>query len=120
MGKELNFTEEEMLNAIKGSAGIISTIADNLNCQWHSAHKYIQKYESAKQAYEDECERMLDTAESELKKLIEKGDPQMIRYILSTKGKKRGFSEKQEIEHSGNVDGNINITLNPVRSLNEE
>jgi len=101
MGKPLEYTEEEILSAIKGSAGIISTIADNLGCSWHTADKYIKEHESCVEAYNDETERVLDLAESEMIKLIEGGEIQMIKYMLSTKGKKRGYTEKQEIEHTG-------------------
>ncbi len=85
--------------AIKDSAGIMTTIAKNLGCDWSTARKYTEMYDSTKEAYFNEGERVLDLAESKLIEAINKGDSQMIKYLLATKGKKRGFTEKQIIEH---------------------
>lgn len=93
----MKYTEEQLLEAIKNSAGIMSTIADRLNCNWHTAKKKIDENEIVKVAYESECERVLDLAESKMIGMVEKEDGQMIRYLLSTKGKKRGFSERYEV-----------------------
>ena len=101
MGAPLDYTEDEVLSAIKDSAGIVSKVAENLGCTWGTADKYIKKYETALTLMAEECERILDLAESEMIKHIENGDIQMIKYILATKGKKRGYTEKQEIEHTG-------------------
>jgi hypothetical protein len=103
MTSSKEFTEEEVLSAIKNSAGVVSAIADNLDCSWHTALKYINKYENTKQAYADEEERTLDLAESKMIQHIEQGDRDMIKYLLSRKGRKRGYSEKTEIEHTGGV-----------------
>lgn len=95
------FTDEQITEAIKGSGGIMSTIADRMGVSWYTAQKFVQRNEVTKQAYEDEKETMLDMVESKAIDAIRANDAQMIRYYLSTKGKKRGFTEKQEIEHSG-------------------
>ena len=109
MGAPKEYTEEEVLSAVKGSASIISTVAKNLGCTWGTADKYIRMYPSCMEALSDECERVLDLAESKMIEHINKGDAQMIKYILSTKGKKRGYSEKQQVEHSGNVSAQFSI-----------
>ena len=83
----MKYTEKQLLEVIKNSAGIMSTIADRLKCNWHTAKKKIEESETVKQAYESECERVLDLAESKMIKLIDQEDGQMIRYLLSTKGK---------------------------------
>ena len=84
-----------------GSAGIMSTIARRLGCDWHTAQRYVNKWESTRTAFEDEGEQVLDLAESKAIEQINAGDGAMIRYYLSTKGKKRGFTEKKEIETDG-------------------
>ncbi len=105
--KLLNYTEEDILEAIKGSAGIVSTIAKKMDCNWHTAKTYINKYDSCKEAYSSEEEKVLDMAESTLYNSIKEGNTQDCKWLLSTKGKKRGFSEKTEIDH--NINGGINI-----------
>ena len=91
-------SKQEILEAIEGSAGLITVISQKLKCAWHTAHKLVNLDEDTKRAYKDEDEKVLDLAESELIKAIKKGDLQSIRYILSTKGKRRGYGEKVEVE----------------------
>ena len=89
----------DIKKAIKGSGAIISTIAKKLNCEWHTAKKYIEAHEETKKALKDEKEGMLDFAESMLMKNIQEQDTTSIIFYLKTKGKKRGYTEKQEIDH---------------------
>lgn len=104
-----DFTEQQIIEAIKGTAGLITDIARHLGCSWHACRAHIDKHEATRQAYQDELESMIDLAESKLKKRIEEDDAQMIKFFLATKGKKRGYTEKTEIEHTGDMSVSINI-----------
>lgn len=105
MAKKNQYTAEQFINAIVGSGGIISTIAKRIGCDWHTAKKYCDTMPTVKRAYDAECESVLDLAEVRLIKKIDEGDMGAIKYILSTKGKKRGYTERQEIDQrSINVD----------------
>ena len=103
-GKQINYKKEKVLEAISGSYGIISKIAENLECSWWTAKRYCEKWEATRQALEEENESAVDFSESMLMKKIKDGDSQMIRFHLATKGKRRGYTEKQEVEHTGNND----------------
>ena len=98
-----NYTKKQVLEAIKNSHGIVSTIADKLKCAWHTADTYVKKWDETLKAYEDEGEKYIDSAESVINKALKNDDVQAAKYVLSTKGKKRGYNEKQEIEHTGNI-----------------
>ena len=50
---------------------------------------------------EDIAEVTLDFAESMLHKQIQDKDTTATIFFLKTKGKKRGYVERQEVEHSG-------------------
>ena len=89
------------LDAIPGTGGIVTAIAKRVGCSWHTADKYIKKHPTIQRAYRDECERVLDMAEAKVIELISAGDPQMLRYYLSTKGKHRGYTERQEVTGAG-------------------
>jgi hypothetical protein len=104
-GRNGNYRAEQFITAIENSAGIISTIAKRVGCDWHTAKKYIYKMPTVERAYRDECERVLDLAETKLIGAINDGDGVMIRYYLSTKGKDRGYTERQE--HTGAGGGPI-------------
>jgi hypothetical protein len=98
-----NFDKKTVLNAIKDSSAIMSTIAKRLNCDWITANRYCHKWEATKEALENEKEKILDFAEGKMLEIINGGDGTMIRYLLSTKGKQRGYTEKTEVELSGGV-----------------
>jgi hypothetical protein len=106
------YKAEQFIDAIKDSGGIVSTIAKRVGCDWHTAKKYIDTYPTVNRAYQDECERVLDLAETKVIELINDKDGAMIRYYLSTKGKKRGYTEKQQIEHTGKDGGPIEQKVN--------
>jgi len=95
--------ERETLNALKGSGGIMSTVAKRLECDWHTAERYVNLWESTKQAFKDERETILDMAESTILTGIKDGDLGSARWMLATLGKNRGYTEKVEMEHSGSV-----------------
>jgi len=85
------------IDAIPGTGGIISAIAKKVGCAWHTAKKYCTEYTTVRRVYEDECERVLDLAESKVIEMMNANDGTMIRYYLSTKGKGRGYTERHEV-----------------------
>ena len=97
MTSRQQYTAQAFIDAIAKSAGIVSTIATRMGCDWHTARKYIDNYPTITQAYKNECERVTDLAETELIKAIQAGDLQAVKYYLSTKGKHRGYVERQEL-----------------------
>jgi hypothetical protein len=67
---------------------------------------WVSTDEAYKEAVEGVADLTLDFVESQLHKQIQKGEVTSTIFYLKTKGKKRGFIEKQEIEHSGNMQVN--------------
>jgi hypothetical protein len=94
-------SKEKIIAAIKGTGGIITDIADKLSLSWHMAYDTVQMYPETILALEDEKEKRLDLAETTITKAISEGDVQTSKWLLMTIGKKRGYSEKQEMEISG-------------------
>ena len=102
-GRPNGYTAKEFISAIPGTGGIVSTIAQRIGCTWHTARRYIDTMPTVKTAYDAESERVLDMAEGVLLKSIEGGDTQDSKWYLTRKGKHRGYAERQEVEHSGEV-----------------
>ena len=92
-----------VLKAIEGCDAIVSNVAKKLNCEWHTAQRYLDKWETTRKAFNDESEINLDTTESMLMKKIKDGDTQAIKYKLSSHGRKRGYGEKVDVGLSGKV-----------------
>lgn len=98
MGRHRNFKKKDVLDAIDGSYGIVSTVAAKLHCNWHTADEYIKKWPETLQALSDEEESKLDFVEGKAIKKINESDGAMIRFYLATKGKKRGFTYDEKLE----------------------
>jgi hypothetical protein len=113
----INYTEDEILAAIKGSGGIMSTVAKRLNCHWTTADRNIKINENAKRAMEDENESILDLAESVLIKSVREGDMPSVFYYLNNKGKKRGYNTRLEVADKTIVNVNFKDTIKEL--LNE-
>ena len=110
MGRKHKLKEKELLENIKGSYGIISTIAARLHVDWHTVDDTIKMYPSCMQALADENESVLDFTEGKAIERIKDGDSVMIRFMLATKGKKRGYTydEKMEADETAE-DNNVNV-----------
>ena len=97
MGRRtIRLTEEQILKAIKGSFGIMTTIAKRLGIDRNTALKYVNQNEATRQALINEQEACGDLAETKLLKLLNDGDGQSIRWYLGRKFAARGYSEKIE------------------------
>lgn len=98
MGKELQFKQDTVLEAITNSYGVINTVSKRLKCSWCTAKKYIQKWEKTREAFKQETEIILDIAETVIFESVENGDIATAKWILSTKGASRGYCEGLEIQ----------------------
>lgn len=87
----------DFIAAIPGSGGIISAIARRVGCDWHTAKKYIEKFPTVRQVYDDEREGLLDIAEVKLIERVKDGDPWAIKYFLGKMGQHRGWGDKLNV-----------------------
>ena len=90
------FTTEQMIDAIVEAQGNLSDAARILKCARTTVHNYVNKYSTVKQAYEEENDKFLDEAEGQLRRAVSKGQLPAIMFTLKTKGKNRGYVERQE------------------------
>ncbi len=97
MSKGNQFTAEQVIEAIKASGGIVTTVARKMGCDWHTARKYIDNYPTIGQAYKDECESVLDMCESALFTNIKTGDTSDAKWFLSKRGKHRGYGDQVDV-----------------------
>jgi hypothetical protein len=87
-----------MLEALEKSLGIVSTAAKAANVDRQSHYNWMKEDPAYKAAVESIQESVIDFAESHLYKLVKEGNPAATIFYLKTKGKKRGYIERQEIE----------------------
>ena len=112
-------TKKEVLEAINGSLGIISTIAKRLGCESRTAKRLIDKWQETKDALIDEQELVLDLADTGLYDALIKKEQWAIKFILSTKGQSRGYVVTPTIKLDNGEPLNIQFTEASADSLQQ-
>lgn len=109
-------TKTAVKKAIYNSGGIIDEIARRLGVSWATARSYINKWEDVKELYDVENERLLDLAEETIVKSIKKGDTQDAKWLLSRKGKVRGYGDNVDITSGNEKLAEIGVRLIDYRT----
>ena len=104
-----NFQKSELKKAILGSGGYMTNVAKVLGCDWHTANSYVKKFNLEEDLIAED-ERLTDVTEMKLMENIRNNDTTAIIFRLKTKGKKRGYIEKSQIDHTTNGDS-INSSI---------
>ena len=112
-------TKKEVLEAINGSLGIISTIAKRLGCESRTAKRLIDKWQETKDALFDEQELVLDLADTGLYDALIKKEQWAIKFVLSTKGQSRGYVVTPTIKLDNGEPLNIQFTKASADSLQQ-
>lgn len=93
-----NKNKIRMLEELKRSMGIVSLACDKAGLSRTQFYQWLKDDADFRQKYEEIEERQIDFVESRLFQNIKDGDPTSIIFYLKTKGKKRGYVEKTEID----------------------
>ena len=93
-----NTKKEAMLEALERSLGIVTTACNAVGVGRTTHYQWMKDDPEYREAVKGIENRTLDFAESHLHKLISQGNPAATIFLLKTKGKKRGYVERQEIE----------------------
>lgn len=102
------YTKDQVLKAIEGSGGIVSAVASRLGCAWKTADNLVKRWAEVREAFMAEREKVLDIAETTLIKSIQNGDTQDAKWMLSKRGKARGYGDALDVTSGG---GKIVVTL---------
>ena len=90
--------KETFLQALKLNLGNITEACKASNVPRRTYYNWVDADEEFKHSCKDVEESLLDLAENRLLEKIDKYDITAIIFFLKTKGKKRGYIEKQEVE----------------------
>ncbi len=109
----MRYTAKDFEPHIKGSGGIVSTVADRVGCCWKTADTHIQRTPKLKALFEAESEAALDVAEGVILGNIQAAadlqkaaaaegravivDSSDAKWLLTKKGKRRGYGESSEV-----------------------
>lgn len=95
--------KRSMLRALEKSLGVVTTAAKAAGIDRQTHYNWMEKDPKYKAAVESIGDIALDFAESQLHKNMQNGSDAATIFYLKTKGKKRGYVEKTEVEHSGDM-----------------
>ena len=96
--------KKAMLEALTKSLGIVTSACKSVGINRDTHYEWLKNDEQYKAEVESLKDVALDFAESQLHKKMQSGSDTAIIFFLKTQGKKRGYIEKQEIEHSGGLE----------------
>ena len=102
MNKSEHLKKEQLLKALEKSLGIVSTACESIGISRTTYYKYYNEDKDFKRSVDSIGDIALDCAESQLFELIKEKNVTAIIFYLKTKGKKRGYIEKQEVNHNSN------------------
>ena len=91
-----NIHKKAMLEALEKSLGVVTTAAKMADINRKTHYQWLKEDQEYKDAVEDVANIALDFAESQLHKQIQDGEVSSTIFFLKTKGKGRGYIERQE------------------------
>lgn len=91
------YTEKQIEAALRQCKGMVYVAAKQIGCSPNTIKKRVAKSERLAEVIEAETGFLLDTAELKLASAVIDGELGAIKYLLSTKGKDRGYVERQEV-----------------------
>ena len=102
---------EKFLEIFKNKACNITYACDAIPIDRQTYYNWMEKDPKFKAKIMAHQESLLDFSESMLMKNIHSGKEASVFFHLKTKGKARGYIERQEIEHQGQLDQKMEIEI---------
>lgn len=100
-----------MIKALDQFKGIVKSACAKAGIDRSTHYMWMKKDQEYKQRVEMVHENAIDIVESKLFDRIEADDTTSIIFYLKTKGKKRGYVERTEVETSGSLETSVNFVV---------
>lgn len=94
----LNPKKRAMVEALTKALGVVKMACESVGISRQTHYNWLKEDEAYQEACTNIPDIVLDFAEHHLHKLISEGNVSATIFYLKTKGKGRGYIEKQEIE----------------------
>lgn len=105
--------KQALLEALTASLGIVTTACRKANVARTSHYRWMENDPEYAEQVRDIQEQAIDFVESHLHQRIAEGNPACTIFYMKTKGKNRGYVERQEIEHT---DNSLKVEVEIVKS----
>jgi hypothetical protein len=101
--------KKQLIDAMEQSLGVVTQACKMVGISRVTYYDYYNNDPEFKAAIDELQNVALDFAESQLHKQIREGSTGATIFYLKTKGKNRGYIERQEIQHDTDTGFNIKI-----------
>ena len=102
--------KKAMLEALEKSLGVVTTACKSVGIGRTTHYMWLDEDPEYRRDVEGISDIAVDFAESSLHKQIKDGNPTSTIFFLKTKGKKRGYVERQEIDLG--TDNHFRVEIN--------
>jgi hypothetical protein len=90
--------KKAMLDALEKSLGVVTSACKSVGIARQTHYEWMKEDADYKAAVDELSDVAIDFAESQLHKQIREGNSTATIFFLKTKGKKRGYIERQEVD----------------------
>ena len=102
--------KKAMIEALEKSLGVVTTACKSVGIGRTTHYMWLDEDPEYRRNVESISDIAVDFAESSLHKQIKEGNPTSTIFFLKTKGKKRGYVERQEIDLG--TDNHFRVEIN--------
>ena len=115
MDKSRHIKKEAMLQALENSLGVVTVACKQSDTPRSTYYKWLKEDEQFAKDVKEIENIALDFAESQLHTQMKDGSTSATIFYLKTKGKKRGYIERSELDlSSGDEPVKINVNIKGV------
>ena len=111
MNKQNVTLKKAMIEALEKSLGVVTTACKIVGISRNTHYLWMREDDEYKKEVNDIENMALDFVESQLFKNIQEGKTSEMIFYLKTKGKKRGYIERQEITGADGMPNNFQIEI---------
>jgi hypothetical protein len=106
---EINNKKRAMLKALEQTLGVVTAACLAVGIDRTTHYLWLKKDEKYRKSVESIDDIAIDFVESKLHGNIKNGDVASIIFFLKKRKKKRGYTERQEVDMNANLKGSIPI-----------
>ena len=115
MDKSRHIKKEAMLQALENSLGVVTVACKQSETPRSTYYKWLKEDEEFAKSVKEIENIALDFAESQLHSQMKDGNTSATIFYLKTKGKRRGYIERSELDlSSGDEPIKINVNIKGV------
>ena len=111
MDKSRHIKKETLLKSLEQSLGVVTIACKKANIPRSTYYKWLKEDSDFAEQVRDIENVALDFAESQLHKQISENSTSATIFYLKTKGKARGYVERQEITGAAGIPTNFQIEI---------